>query len=409
MIRHTDSPFILDEEGELFADALLVQFVPSAKIVFPDGMGPGFFAEAPEAPGPGWERARLATSGKAVEGWAAREIRLAPVALRFRWVTGQPGAWSPLDHYEQGARGHAQVLGVLRTEGAEPLWAVITAKGIASRDIVRAFRAHKVRVARRFRVPQGRVYAPFAAWMTIQIGESRRMPAGVVHGLALAEEELVLLPEALGWAIRERLPEAARWKAAWEENGEAIRETEETPMPIPEPEPVAEAPDLAEAPPGAASPPPAHTPEATPEVAPEALPPAPAPALEGPGPDAEAALVFLLSQGGEEAMARLRQAFPGLPEELTEAVRALAQRQPRAAFWGKASQAVDLFLAWSERFPVLARNAPARLRALKERLGIVPAAPQPDEDLARLAALAALRWLFRPREREDLERLVREP
>jgi hypothetical protein len=50
------NPFVLDfEEVEPFADALLIQFVPTGKILFPDGrLGPGFFVEAPEAPGPGW-------------------------------------------------------------------------------------------------------------------------------------------------------------------------------------------------------------------------------------------------------------------------------------------------------------------------------------------------------------------
>ena len=401
------NPFILDEEGEPFTEALLVQFVPTGKVLFPDGrMGPGFFVEAPEAPGPGWEQARLVTAEKAVEGWAAREIRLAPVALRFRWVQGQPGAWATLPQYAAGARGHAQVLGVLRAEGAEPLWAVITAKGLGSRDLIRAFRAHKARVARRFRDLGGQPYAPFAAWMTLRVGEGRRMAAGIVHGLALAEEELVLLPEALGWAIRDRYPEAVRWRAAWGgENGE------EASLPIREGEP-ATALSPVEASPEAPPPPPAHapaaTPEVTPEVTPEGLPPSPASAPEGPGPDAEAALVFLLSQGGEMALARLRRAFPDLPEDPAAAVRELAQRKPRARFWEDISQAVDLFLAWAGLFPRLPQVAPVRLRGLKERLQLGPAYGEDTEDPTVLAALAALRWLFRPGERKSLEALFRD-
>jgi len=407
------NPFVLDEGGEPFTEALLVQFVPTGKVLFPDGqMGPGFFVEAPEAPGPGWERARLTTADRAVEGWAAREIRLAPVALRFRWVQGQPGAWATLPQYAAGARGHAQVLGVLRAEGAEPLWAVVTAKGLASRDLIRAFRAHKVRVARRFRDPSGQPYAPFAAWMTLRVGEGRRMAAGIVHGLALAEEELVLLPEALGWAIRDRYPEAVRWRAAWGgENGEAVRADapeaqsggpEEAPAVPAAPEPISE--PIPEATAGA---PPAPA-LATDAPSPEEPSPAPAAQESSPSPDAEAGLIFLLSQGGEIAMTRLRQAFPGLPEELTEAVRELARRHPQAGFWKNVPQAVDLFLAWAEEFPRLIRTAPVRLRALKERLGLVPASVRAEE-LQELAALAALRWLFRPRERETLERLLREP
>jgi hypothetical protein len=398
------NPFVLDlEEGEPFADALLIQFVPTGKVLFPDGrLGPGFFLEAPEAPGPGWEKARLTATEKAVDGWAAREIVLAPVALRFRWVQGQPGAWAPLERYEEGARGHAQVLGVLRTEGPQPLWAVITAKGLASRDLIRAFRAHKARVARRLRDPKGRPLAPFAAWMTLRVGEGRRLPAGVVHGLARKEEELVRLSAELGWAIRERYPEAVRWRAAWGgENGEAIQ---------------AEAPDAPEAPetvPAAQEPTPEPVPEAAmpvPEaLASEAAPATPAPeGAEGPGPDAEAGLLFLLGMGGSIAMARLRQAFEDLPEEPTEAVRELARRKPQAGFWKDIPQALDHFLAWAEEFPRLRAIAPARLRTLKERLGLVPASVR-EEELQELAALAALRWLFRPREREALEALLREP
>ena len=401
------NPFVF-QEGEPFADALLIQFVPTGKVLFPDGrLGPGFFLEAPEAPGPGWEKARLTAAEKAVDGWAAREISIAPVALRFRWVQGQPGAWAPLERYAEGARGHAQVLGVLRTEGPQPIWAVVTAKGLASRDLIRAFRAHKAQVARRFRDPKGRPLAPFAAWMTLRVGEGRRLPAGVVHGLARKEEEMVRLPVELGWAIRERYPEAVRWRAAWSgENGEAVP---------------AEAPEAPEAPEAAAprTPPvvpaaPEPTPEPTPEPVPEAAMPVPeasapeaAPAAAGKGLEQEVDLAFLLARGGPLALARLRRAFPDLPEDAREAVRELARRKPGAEFWGKVSQALDLFLAWADLFPRLPRIAPARRRALKERLGLGPAHGEDTEDPTVLAALAALRWLFRPAERKALEDLFR--
>jgi hypothetical protein len=143
--------------------------------------------------------------------------------------------------------------------------------------------------------------------------------------------------------------------------------------------------------------------------APATAPAIPAPeGAEGPGPDAEAGLLFLLGMGGSIAMARLRQAFEDLPEEPTEAVRELARRKPQAGFWKDVPRALDHFLAWAEEFPRLRAIAPARLRALKERLGLVPASVR-EEELQELAALAALRWLFRPREREALETLLREP
>jgi hypothetical protein len=399
------NPFVLDlEEGEPFADALLVQFVPTGKVIFPDGrLGPGFFVEAPEAPGPGWEKARLTAADKAVDGWAAREIALAPVALRFRWVQGQPGAWAPLGRYAEGARGHAQVLGVLRTQeasdqtqGPQLLWAVITAKGLASRDLVRAFRAHKALLARRRLVP-------FAAWMTLRVGEGRRLPAGVAHGLA-RKEELVQLPVELGWAIRERYPEAIRWRAAWGgENGEAVQAEDPEAREVPE-APEAAAPRTTPAVPAA--------PEPTPEPVQGAAAPAPeaAPAAAGEGLELEEEvdLAFLLAQGGSLALARLRRAFPDLPKDVREAVRELARRKPQAEFWGKVPQALDLFLAWADLFPQLPRIAPARLRALKERLGLGPARGEDTEDPTVLAALAALRWLFRPAERKDLESLFRD-
>jgi hypothetical protein len=143
--------------------------------------------------------------------------------------------------------------------------------------------------------------------------------------------------------------------------------------------------------------------------APATAPAIPAPeGAEGPGPDAEAGLLFLLGMGGQAAMARLRQAFPNLPEEPTEAVRTLARQRPQAGFWKDIPQALDHFLAWADLFPRLRAIAPARLRTLKERLGLVPASVR-DGELQELAALAALRWLFRPREREALETLLREP
>ena len=402
------NPFVLDfEEGEPFANALLIQFVPTGKILFPDGrLGPGFFLEAPEAPGPGWEKARLTAADKAVDGWAAREISIAPVALRFRWVQGQPGAWAPLERYEEGARGHAQVLGVLRTEEPQPLWAVITAKGLASRDLVRAFRAHKAQVARRLRDPKGRPLAPFAAWMTLRVGEGRRLPAGVAHGLARKEEELIRLPVELGWAIRERYPEAVRWRAAWGgENGEAV------------PADASGAPEASEAAAPRTTPVAPADPEPTPEPAPEAAAPGPeasapeaAPAAAGESLELEQEvdLAFLLAQGGPLALARLRRAFPDLPEDAREAVRELTRRKPQAGFWKDVPRALDLFLAWADLFPQLPRIAPARRRALKERLGLGPAHGEDTEDPTVLAALAALRWLFRPQEREALENLFRD-
>ena len=167
-------------------------------------------------------------------------------------------------------------------------------------------------------------------------------------------------------------------------------------------------PQPGEASPEATPPSPAHAPEATPEVTPEGLPPSPASAPEEPGPDAEAALVFLLSQGGEMALARLRRAFPDLPEDPAAAVRELAQRKPRARFWEDISRAVDLFLAWAGLFPRLPQVAPVRLRGLKERLQLGPAYGEDTEDPTILAALAALRWLFRPGERKSLEALFRD-
>jgi hypothetical protein len=218
----------------------------------------------------------------------------------------------------------------------------------------------------------------------------------------VVHEEPIRIPPDLARVARDRWAEVQVWARG--PNGEETRS---------EPDLAPGAPEASEAVPAVPEPAPAAA-ELVPVPpvwmdAPATAPAIPAPEVaEGPGPDAEAVLLFLLGMGGQAAMARLRQAFPNLPEEPTEAVRTLARQRPQAGFWKDIPRAMDLFLAWAEEFPRLRQAAPARLRALKERLGLVPASVR-EEELQELAALAALRWLFRPREREALEALLREP
>jgi hypothetical protein len=345
--------------------------------------------------------------GREVAGFATRVLRIFPAAVRRRWEIGEPGARKVVPAYQEGARSHLQLLGLLES-GA---WVVVTARGLAARDLLRAWQDHAAWVRARLRTPDGRPLRPLAAMLEVAAGKPRRVGSSMATPFErVIHEEPIRIPPDLARVARDRWAEIQAW--AQGPNGGETRS---------EPDFAPDTPEAPEAVPVAPEPIPELVPEAAPAAAesapvppvwmdaPAAAPATPAPeGAEGPGPDAEAGLLFLLGMGGQAAMARLRQAFEDLPEESTEAVRELARRKPGAGFWKDVPRALDHFLAWAEEFPRLRAIAPARLRALKERLGLVPASVR-DEELQELAALAALRWLFRPREREALEALLREP
>jgi hypothetical protein len=408
--------FLIDDEAMPMADALLVQVVSDPARLFWSPPGGGFFVEASEPPGDDFEPVRMRTrEGREVAGFAARVLRIFPAAVRRRWEIGEPGARKVIPAYQEGARSRLQLLGLLKSG----IWVVVTARGLAARDLLRAWQDHAAWVRARLRAPDGRPLRPLAALMEVATGKPRRVGSSMATPFErVVHEEPIRIPPDLARAARDRWAEVQVWARG--PNGEETRSEPDFAPGTPEASEVV--PAVPEPVPEAAMPvPEALASEAAPAAA-ESVPvppvwmdaPATAPAIpapegaEGPGPDAEAGLLFLLGMGGQAAMARLRQAFPNLPEEPTEAVRTLARQRPQAGFWKDIPQALDHFLAWADLFPRLRAIAPARLRTLKERLGLVPASVR-DEELQELAALAALRWLFRPREREALEALLREP
>jgi hypothetical protein len=404
-------PFLIDDATAPMADALLVQVVSDPARLLWSPRGGGFFVEASKAPGAGFEPVRMQIrDGREVAGFAARVLRIFPAAVRFRWEIGEPGARKVVPAYQEGAHSHFQLLGLLESG----TWVVVTARGLAARDLLRAWQDHAAWVRARLRAPDGQPLRPLAALMEVAAGKPRRVGSSMATPFErVVHEEPIRIPRDLTRAAESRWKEVQTWAACWTQPSggklraepdlalEASRVSDAFPA-APEPVPEASASEAAPAAAESAPVPPVWM------DAPAAVPATPAPeGGEGPGPDAEAGLLLLLGMGGSIAIARLRQAFENLPEEPTEAVRELARRKPRAGFWKDIPRAVDLFLAWAEEFPRLRQDAPARLRALKERLGLVPTSVREGE-LQELAALAALRWLFRPREREALENLFRD-
>jgi len=390
--------FLIDDTASPMSDALLVQAVSDPARLLWSPPGGGFFVEALEPPGAGFEPARMRTrEGREVAGFAARVLRIFPAAVRRRWEIGEPGARKVVPAYQEGARSRLQLLGLLES-GA---WVVVTARGLAARDLLRAWQDHAAWVRARLRAPDGRPLRPLAALMEVAAGKPRRVGSSMATPFErVVHEEPIRIPPDLARAARDRWAEVQAWTvwAQGSNGGETRSEPDFAPEALEASEAVRAAPAAAESAP-------------VPPVwmdAPAAAPAIPAPeGAEGPSPDAEAGLLFLLAQGGPLALARLRRAFPDLPEDAREAVRELARRKPQAEFWGKVPQAMDLFLAWADLFPRLPRIAPERLRALKKRLGLGPAHGEDTEDPTVLAALAALRWLFRPAGRQDLEDLFR--
>lgn len=392
----TMDPFEM-EECATFADAILVQYVsdPARLRWAGGGGGGGFFVEADAAPSGEFAPAILVTrDGREVAGFAARRIRVYPVASRFRWEVGEPGAWRTTPAYQDGARGHIQILALF----PDGQWAVITARGLASKALSRAFREHARWVAAHLRSAAGRPYAPFAALLELAAGKPVRAGSSMITPLERAiPEKAELAPLELGRAVRVRWAEVQAWRAEWGGGEEPREEAGNGKVPAPEeiagpvPEPPAEIP--------------APSPEAPARPQDAGSAPGDAP---GAGLEAEATLAFLLGQAWELARPRLIRALPELAAAATasEAAAMLARARPGASFWSRTGQALDLYLAWTERIPALRRAAPARYRALKEQLKIGAAWGQDADEPGELAAMAALAWLFRPGERRALERLL---
>ncbi|MCS7252373.1 MAG: hypothetical protein NZ572_08175, partial [Thermoflexus sp.] len=226
------------------------------------------------SPIPGFHPGVLRTrEGREVSGFGGHELAFYPVAHRFRWEAGDPEARRPLRSYQEGARGHIQILGVL----PNGIWVVITARGLASRDLLRAFEAHRRRVARSLRAADGRPYGPFAALLRLAAGQPYRKGSSVVTPFMAVIGELERAPTEIGRAVRARWSEVQAWKMAWagdgdgDDNGngrEEISSLSEAPAPrteISEPVPAP-----------APAPAPAQGPEEVPAEEPE-------PAPSGPG------------------------------------------------------------------------------------------------------------------------------
>ncbi|MDR7574397.1 MAG: hypothetical protein QN194_15900 [Armatimonadota bacterium] len=398
----TMDPFEM-EEYATFTDAILVQYVsdPARLRWAGGGGGGGFFVEADAAPSGEFAPAILVTrDGREVAGFAARRIRVYPVAIRSRWEQGEPEARRVVGAYRPGARSHTQMLAIL----PGGTWVLITARGLASKALARAFREHARFVAARFRSAAGRPYAPFAAILELAAGRPARAGSSVITPLErVITDRPEPAPVELGRAIRRRWPEVQAWRAEWGGGEEPGEEAGNGKVPAPEEsaEPVPELP--AEIPASSPEPPARPGPAEAPQDAGSAPGDAP-----GAGLEAEAGLAFLLGQAWPLARPRLTRAFPELAAAATasEAAAMLAQARPGASFWSRTGQAIELYLAWTERIPALRRAAPARYRALKEHLKIGAAWGQDADEPGELAAMAALAWLFRPGERRALERLL---
>ncbi|MCS7352423.1 MAG: hypothetical protein RMM10_13130, partial [Anaerolineae bacterium] len=183
-------------------------------------------------PAPGFRPAALLTrDGRRVRGFRADQIAFYPVAHRFRWEAGDPEARRPLKGYQEGARGHVQILGVL----PQGVWVIVTARGLASRGLLRAFEAHRRRAARTLRAADGRPYGPFAALLRVAAGKPYRKGSSVVTPFEMVTGELERAPAEIGRAVRARWAEVQAWVMAWagdgNGNGEERSASPETPEP----------------------------------------------------------------------------------------------------------------------------------------------------------------------------------
>ena len=201
--KQSSSPFDLDPKEFPFQDAIIVQAVPLPTMLQWRYEGSGFFVETDTKPGfAEFEPATFVRNdGKQVQGFAVKSFDVFPVASRMKWGLRQSGNRVQIDSYQKGARSTTNVLGI----ASDGTWLLVTATGLASRELNNAFRKHRYAVARQQNA------ASFAVAMACITGEVEFIKESYVNKFVFVASNQCC-PDELGWGVRERWDEVQAWE-----------------------------------------------------------------------------------------------------------------------------------------------------------------------------------------------------
>lgn len=254
--KPSSSPFDLDPMEFPFRDTIIVQSVPLPTMLRWGHEGSGFFVETDTKPNfAEFEPATFVRNdGKQVQGFAVKAFDVFPVAARIKWEVRESGNRVPVDGYQKGARSKTNVLGI----ASDGTWLLVTATGLASKELNNAFHKHRYAVARQHNA------ASFAVAMACITGEVELIKESYVNKFVFVASRQRCTDE-LGWAVRTRWEEVQAWD-----------KRQSQPDPEPDPELQAQV-DQQTAPE-----PPAPQPDQQPDPAPQATQPDPEPDPEAP-------------------------------------------------------------------------------------------------------------------------------
>lgn len=167
-------------------------------------------------------------SGESTDVFFSDRLTVAPLTYRFAWIKDGVRI-----QYTEGARGKLQLLAFVRSDEGWVGPVMLTATGLASKDLMAALKAHRARVRR---ATAGK--APCSVFaMTIQAGQARmegKRQQSRVTPIVLADEfdpDRDYVGDELADRIEREWGEYERWSRAWSSpgpNGEGEIEEDET-------------------------------------------------------------------------------------------------------------------------------------------------------------------------------------
>ena len=226
--KNTTSPFDLDPMDFPFRDAIIVQAVPLPTMLQWRYEGSGFFVETETKPDfAEFEPAAFVRNdGKKVQGFAIKKFDFFPAASRIKWEMRENGNRVPVDGYQKGARSKTNVLGI----ASDGTWLLVTATGLASKELNNAYRKHRYAVARQHNA------ASFAVAMACITGEVELIKESYVNKFIFVASNQ-RCPDELGWAVRERWDEVQAWEKRQSQPDQPDPEPQDPQQDQPDPEP----------------------------------------------------------------------------------------------------------------------------------------------------------------------------
>lgn len=197
------SPFELSPTEYPFRDAIVIQTVPLPTMLQWEHETGGFFVETEEKPSFGEFIAAtlVVPSGKRVQGYAAKQIEVFPIAIRFLgWFKGSGSSEARIPEYVDNAHSKSNMLAIAM--GGQ--FVLLAAKGMASQTLLKAFAEHKKKTRYRFKAK------PFVLAMSCMAGGVKEIKGSFVTEFTFVAG-INRCSDDLGWAVVDRDEEVRAW------------------------------------------------------------------------------------------------------------------------------------------------------------------------------------------------------